>query len=617
MMNTLAALSASMNSNSLIAVGAIIVLGGVAQWLAWRLRLPSILLLLLFGFLAGPVMHIVRTDELFGPLLRPFVSISVGFILFEGGLSLNFRELAGTARVMWSLVTIGVLVTSIVAAAAARALLGFEVPLAILFGAILSVTGPTVILPLLQHVRPCGPVAGILRWEGIIIDPIGALLAVFVFEGIITHQSSDAVALVAMGVLKIIVVGGGLGCAAAIWLMLAIRRYWLPEFLQSSVTLVLVSAALVVSNLVQAESGLLAATVMGIFLGNQRSADVRHIADFKENLRLLLVSTLFIVLSARLTPDDLQSIGWEGLTFIAILVLVARPLGVLLCTLGSSLKRSERIFLMWMAPRGIVAASVASVFAFDLEQRGFVQARQLVPVTFATIVATVLIYGLTSAPLARLLHLSEKNPQGILILGAHALGRAMAAALVACRIKVLLVDSNPANAATSRLAGLPTYLGSILGERTLDELDLAGIGSFVAMTPNDPINVLAGQRFIRFFGASNIYQLFPKTSGRGTKEMHKHLHGRLLFAPDAHFDPLDRRIQRGDIIKTTTLSDNFNFADFKKKYGPDALPLFLIGEDGKLIICTTDRPVEPRAGQKIIALVQPTSAAENEASGSV
>ncbi len=604
----------AVNSNPLVALGAIIILGGIAQWLAWRLRLPSILLLLLFGVLAGPVTHVVRTDQLFGPLLRPFVSISVGFILFEGGLSLNFRELAGTARVMWTLVTVGVLVTSVVAATAAHALLGFDVPLAILFGAILSVTGPTVILPLLRHVRPSGPVAAILKWEGIIIDPIGALLAVFVFEGIITHRSADAATLVALGFLKIIVVGGGLGAVAAILLMSAIRRFWIPEFLQSSVTLVLVSAAFIGSNLVQAESGLLAATVMGIILGNQRSADVRQIADFKENLRVLLISTLFIVLSARLTRNDLQNIGWEGLAFVASLILVARPLAVLLCTLGSNLKRSEIIFLMWMAPRGIVAASVASVFALDLEQRGFVQARLLVPLTFATIVATVLIYGLTAAPLARMLRLSEKNPQGVLILGAHGLGRAIAAALRGCDIKVLMVDSNPTNASISRLAGLPTYLGSILGERTLDELDLAGIGSFFALTPNDPINVLAGQRFIRFFGASNVYQLPPKSSGRSTKEMHKHLYGRLLFAPDALYSPLEQRINRGDVIKTTKLSENFNFAGFKQKYGPDTLPLFLIGEDGRLLVCTADRPVEPKTGQRIIALVKDPAVTAGEAS---
>lgn len=606
------AILAAAGGMPLIGLTSVIVLGGAAQWIAWRIRLPSILLLLIFGFVAGPVTHIVGPDRLFGALLRPFVAISVALILFEGGLTLDFRELKGKGKIVRNLVTIGLMVTGAIGTVAARWIVGLDWPLALLLGAILTVTGPTVILPMLRHIRPKGSVGTILKWEGIVIDPIGALLAVLVFEVVLSqHAGTASTTLIGVAILKTFVAGGGLGLLAAGLMIITIKRYWAPEYLQNSIALMLVVAAFAAANYVQSESGLLAVTVMGIVLANQRSADVRHIVEFKENLRVLLISALFILLSARLEFSDFENIGASALVFVAVMILVARPLAVIASTLKSTLSNSEKIFLMWMSPRGIVAASVASIFALDLEQRGYAQARSLGPLTFTMIVATVLFYGLTAPFVAKKLALAERDPQGLLILGAHRFGRAIAVTLRELGFRVAMIDNNPQNVSAARLQGTPTHLGSIFGERILDDLDLSGIGRILSLTQNDPVNVLAGQRFIRVFGAAGVYQVAPKASKQGKDGLGAHIQGRILFSPEATYAALEERVARGDILKTTKLSDTFNFEEFKKMHGEDALPLFAVTEDNKVRIITADKPFEAKAGLRLVALVrqQPESAA--------
>lgn len=592
------------NVPPLIELAVIVVLGGAAQWLAWRLRLPSILLLLLFGFIAGPITLFLEPDELFGSLLRPFVSLSVAIILFEGGLSLNFSELRGTGGVVRNLVTLGMVGTWLSVAAAAHYIVGMSLPVSALLGAILVVTGPTVILPLLRHVRPIGHVASILKWEGIVIDPIGVLLTVLVFELVVNGDISTAPQLVAIGVAKTLIGGTAIGLAAAGMLVIALKRYWVPEYLQNIVTLMLLAAAFAGADMLQHESGLMAVTVMGVALANQRRVDVKHIVEFKENLRVILLSALFILLSARLRREDLVGVGPSAFAFVAAVIFVARPLCVWISTLGSKLKTSERLFLMWMAPRGIVAASVASVFAIDLEREGHAEARLLVPLTFLTIVSTVLLYGLTSGPLARFLKLSIANPQGLLILGAHTLGRQIAAAVQKAGFEVMLVDTNPTNASLARLEGIPVYMGNILGERTLDEINLSGIGRLLALTPNDSVNILAVKRFVPVFGKPSTFQLAPKLASHGKDQVERHLRGRLLSSGSASYAALAERIESGSVVKTTNLTESFNYKAFAARYGADMIPLFIIPEPGRIQIIDSETRIDPKPGSRIIAIVR-------------
>jgi len=588
-------------------IAAMVGLGVGAQWIASRVGLPSILLLLVFGFIGGPaVLGWIRPDDLFGDLLFPFVSISVALILYEGGLTLRLRDLPGVRGVVRNLCTIGAAATWAVAALAAYLCFEVSVTLSILVGAILVVTGPTVIGPLVRHIRPAGSTGPILLWEGIVIDPIGAVLAVLVYELSVHATGAEAAASqTAILLARVLVFGAGLGVLSAAVLTLMLHRHFVPEFLQNAISLGIVVVTFVGANAMQQESGLLAVTVMGIALANQRFVDVKHIVEFKENLRVLLISTLFVVLSARVAVQDVTALGWGAVLFVALLVLVARPLCVLSSTAGSSLRWRERVFLMWVAPRGIVAAAVASLFALKLESAGFGGADVLVPITFVAIVGTVAVYGLTAPLAARWLGVADANPQGVLFIGAQAWVREVAKLLKEKKIPVLLVDTNRANIADARMAGLPTFAGSALAEGAVDAMNLGGIGRLVAATPNDWVNAMTAQRFAHLFGRQNCFQLPPRAGKPETAEAHRHLHGRWLFKRDMTHDALADLVRRGATVKATTLTAEFTYDDFVKLYGDRALPLFVLRPDGRLQTITADAPPKPARDQTIISLVRP------------
>ena len=596
-----------MAENLIVGLAIIIILGIGAEWLAWRLHLPSILLLLIFGFLAGPVVNLLDPDALFGNLLLPVVSLAVAIILFEGGLNLRIAELRKTGSVVRNLITIGILVTWLIGASAAYFILGLDIALAVLLGAILVVTGPTVIMPLLRYLRPSGQIGSILKWEGVVIDPIGAILAVIVFEVIVAGGKQETMTLVIFSLLKTVLFGGVIGVLGAIIVMQLLRRYWIPDFLHSVVTLMVVVAAFTASNLLQTDSGLLAVTVMGIVLANQKTVSVRHIMEFKENLRVLLISGLFIILAARLKMSDLAYISAGSLIFLAILMLVARPVSVVLSTLGSKLSWRERLFISWLAPRGIVAAAVSSVFALRLLEDGYPQAKLLVPLTFMIIIGTVVIYGLSASPLARWLKVAEPNPQGVLIVGGHSWARAIAHTLQEEGYKVLMVDANWANISAARMANVPTFYANILSQYAMDEIELNGIGRLMALTSDDQFNSLSALQFANVFGRAESYQLPPLESeekeGRGT--VSQHLRARLLFGPGMNYAYLNDRFTSGAVIKTTSLTEEFDYEGFKIYYGEKAIPLFLIDENGNLVIFTVDNPPRPRPGQKLISLIWP------------
>jgi len=588
----------------LLGLASIFVLGIGAQWLAWRIKLPSILLLLAFGFAAGPGTGWLKPDQMFGDLLFPIVSLSIALILFEGSLSLKFSELAEVGKPLRNLLTVGVGVTWLVITLAARWILGFDFATALLLGAMLTVTGPTVVGPLLRHIRPSGKVSSIARWEGIVIDPIGAVLAVLVFEVFdivrAAHFGEAAIDGV-LGLLTTAVTGVVAGSVAAWLLIECLKRYWIPERLQSPAALMIVAAVFVASNLVKHEAGLISVTVIGVFLANQKSASIKHIFEFKENLSVLLISSLFILLAARVEFADFSQLGWRGLAFVAAVILIARPASVLASSIGTDLSKAEQIFLSWLAPRGIVAAAVASVFALRMEETGSGDG-ELVPATFLVIVGTVVVYGLTAFPLARRLGLASADAQGVLIASSHPGARAIGHALKSAGFRVVLVDTNRENVTTARLEGLEACYANILSEQAMDEIDLGGIGRFLALTPNDEVNSLSAMHFSELFGQQKVYQLPPSKTGR-TAMASDHLHGRFLFSPESTFDALDHRFESGATIKTTGLTDEFEFEAFRKQHGDTALPLFLVTESGKLVVATEDKTISPEKDQKLIALI--------------
>jgi NhaP-type Na+/H+ or K+/H+ antiporter len=591
--------------NPLVALTLVLVLGTAAQWFAWRMKLPSILLLLIIGFLAGPLLNWIDPDVLLGNLLFPLVSLAVAMILFEGGLSLRWAELRDVGRVLVPMLTLGVLIVWVLATLGGLWILHMPVSIALLLGAILTVTGPTVIGPLLREIRPLGKVGPIAKWEGIVVDPIGASLAVLVFQAIEFGPNGtlgDTAWIASKSLILTVLVGSLIGGVAAWMLALAMRKFAIPDHLQTPVTLVVVLMAFTTSNILQHESGLLTVTLMGLILANQSLVSVKHIVEFKENLRVLLIAGLFILLSARLRWEQISAIGWREISFVLWLIVIVRPVSIWISTIGSGLTRRERIFLACFAPRGIVAASVSSIFALKLGESAF----GLVESIFCVVVGTVTVYGLTSGWLARRLGLSSENPQGLLIVGAHQLAREIATAVQASGVPVLLVDSSRDNISAAHMAKLRARQMNVLSEGALEHLDFGGMGRMLALTSNDEVNTLATQTFAEVFGRSETYQLPPKGEEKEKTKTAAHLRrGRLLFGTKMTYQELQRRFNEGARVKRTRLTEEFTLEDFAAQYGPEALTLFIASDDETLTVVATDTTEKPKPRQWLISLVQP------------
>lgn len=591
-----------MSEDILVGLASVVAIGISAQWLAWRTKLPAILMLLAFGIIAGPVTGFINPDKLMGDLLQPFVSISVAIILFEGGLSLSMSEFRKIGGVVIKLITIGIVVTWTLAAISAYYFLGLGIEIAVLFGAILIVTGPTVIIPLLRQVRPTETAGSVIKWEGIVNDPIGAMMAVLVFEIIVAGGFSHISGHAGMVILTTILYGTIFGALGAGILYMAMKRHWLPDYLQNPVTLMLVIAMFTASNSLQHESGLLAVTVMGIMLANQKSVRVKHIIEFKENLQVLLISTLFILLASRLTMEDLSYFNIGSLLFLLAMFFVVRPASIFLSTIGSKLTIKEKLFISWMAPRGIVAAAISAIFALRLEQEGYADAGQLVPYTFIVIIATVAIYGLSAKPVARLLGVAKAEPHGVLFLGAHEWTRMLAHTLQGLGLNVMVADSNWANISKARKSGIKTYYGNILSEYAVDEIDLDGIGMLLALTPNDEVNSLASLRFSEEFGTSYVFQLAQSASSkRRTNESAEFLGGRTLFSKDANYQFLQDFMEKDVKVSSTEITEEFTYKDYQNLYGNQAIPVFVY--DGDTVVpFSVDNPPSPQSGNVVIAL---------------
>ncbi|MCA9080158.1 MAG: sodium:proton antiporter [Planctomycetaceae bacterium] len=593
-----------------LALMSILVLGVGAQWLATRLRIPSILLLLAAGITAGPVTGWIHPEALLQDLMFPFVSLCVAIILFEGALSLRWSEWQHIGQPLVLMLTVGVLITWVLTAAAAHWILGFDWFPAILLGAVLVVTGPTVIGPMLRQIRPIGMVGPLARWEGIIVDPLGAVLAVLVFEThhhLLTDGVEGGMTSAADALLVTLVIGSTMGFGLALLLSSLLKRHVIPDHLENPLTLTLVVVGFTLSNVIQEESGLLTVTVMGVALTNSK-APLRHIIEFKENLSVLLISTLFVLLAARLTLADFTALSWRGPVFVAAMILVVRPLSIFASLATAHVPLRDRVLLSWLAPRGIVAAAVVSVFALQLGDAG----RGLVPATFLLIIGTVVVYGLTAPWLARALGLSSANPQGVVIAGANRFAQEFAQAIQQAGFPVLLVDANPIQTREARMQGLRTASLNILSERALDDLDLGGIGRYLGLTPNDEVNTMGGFHFAELFGRANVYQLTPvrATNGKQKDLAASHLRLRFLFDDHVSYRVLSERLSRGDLIKLTKLSDEYPWEQFVAKY-PEPLVL-AVAQQKQLTLASDDHKIQPKAGQTLIALVSPPRQEEGE-----
>ncbi|PMQ06441.1 K(+)/H(+) antiporter NhaP2 [Dyella sp. AD56] len=577
--------------------------GFLAQWLAWRVRLPAILFLLLAGILMGPVAGVLNPDKLLGPLLFPVASLAVSVILFEGSLTLRFSELREIGGAVRGLVTYGAVIAVFMLGVAAHYFAGLSWEVALLFGALTCVTGPTVIAPMLRTVRPNARIANTLRWEGIVIDPLGALFGVLVYEAIVSRHQGHTI-----GVFLAVVASGVVVGLLAAWVLASLlRRQMIPEYLQNYGTLVAVVLAFSLSNAVTHESGLLTVTIMGIALGNMRDVHIDDILDFKENLTTLLVSTLFILLAARLSWPLPDGMLWSGIAIFLVAQLIVRPVTAVIASIGSALNWRERALIAWVAPRGIVAAAVSALFALKLEALGMPGAKALVPLVFILIIGTVVLQSATARPLARWLKVAEPDPAGVLIYGADQASRVVARALTDAGFHVIVADEQWDDIRQARMDGLKTFFGFPASSYAERHLDLTGIGRLLAMSIHRERNALACVYYRQEFGRGKVYRLGHEdgqTTG-GRVQLGGDLGAPALFEEDMTHERFLERLAEGWRIKSTRLTTTFDWPNFIEQYGSPTVLLFGVEEKGALRVASVKRELEPRAGWTVIALVPP------------
>lgn len=566
-----------MSFNTLSLIAAVFVFCALCQWMAWRVRLPPILFLLLTGLLVGPGLNLIDPEEFLGDLFFPFVSLSVAIILFEGSLTLKIKEIRGLHIVVRNMVSYGMALSWLITTLATKFIFSVSWEIATLFGAIMVVTGPTVVAPILRTVRPVSSVTNILKWESIVIDPIGASLAILVYEFIIIGGVQEAFGHTLISFIQLLIIGGLIGVLAGYLFGLCLRNYLIPEFLQNICTLGVVFSVYALADLIQAESGLVSVTVFGVWLANMRGVDLEHILAFKKTLSTLLISLLFIVLAARVNFTDLLQLGWGALFIFLVIQFLARPLNVLASTMFLKISPAEKSFMAWIGPRGIVAAAIASLFALKLEEYGFEGADLLVPLTFVVIISTVLLQSITAVPLARFLRVTLPEPEGFLIVGANKLARTIAAALLENNIKVMLTDSSKERIAEAEKAGIPTYRGNPLSEHAEYNLHLTGLGTLLTLSAHESENIAAAFHYRQEFGKRNIFSL-PVSKGRGSAlaESRPRIRGKELFNNEASYSHLLHMLDRGAEIKCASLEKKIDLNDFHEKYGKEAIALFAI-----------------------------------------
>ncbi|WP_109473708.1 cation:proton antiporter [Ornithinimicrobium cavernae] len=638
-------------------LGAVLVVGALAQWLAWAIRIPSILVLLVVGFAGGTL---VSPDEVLGrDVLFAGVTLAVGIILFEGSLTLRLADVRDLGQPVRRLCSVTVLIAWALITGAGW-LVGLELQLALLVGAILVVTGPTVINPILRQLRPTRRVSSLLRWEGIVVDPIGAILALLVYQAVLVGNREDAFGTAVLTLLVSVGVALLFALVLAVLVELVMVRHLVPDYLHGTLFIAVAACGLVGSNMVQSESGLLTVTVLGIVLGNRRTLHLEHVKEFYEHLQVLLVGVLFVILAGRITPQQVLDHLPMALVFVSVLILVVRPVSIWLGLLGTGTTRQERLLMSGMAPRGIVAAAVTSIFALELEHAAATAtgerraalarlaegAEAMVPLVFVTIVVTVAVYGLGVGRLAERLGLATTNPQGVVFAGSQEWVRQAAGALGEAGVPTVLVSQDARQLHRARMEGVRTERSNILSDYALNELDLAGIGSFIAATDDDGTNTTAAREFGHTLGRANVYQLrradvavssepegdgssaertapgepvtgaattgstrqvqtVPATATRKRGDRTSsadRLSARAPFRPALTHEQLEERVAAGMVVRRTRLTETFTLEHYLGR-NPDAVLLFT--HDGTRATVLTEESDVPDSEVTLIALAPP------------
>ncbi|KUO69086.1 MAG: cell shape-determining protein [Lutibacter sp. BRH_c52] len=600
----------------MLELAGIIVLGIIAQWVAWKLKLPAILPLILIGLLVGPISTLISADgtKWLEPIwngteglfpderLFNFVSLAISIILFEGGLTLKKEEILNVGPAILKLITLGSLVTFFGAGFATHFIFNISWQISFLFSALIIVTGPTVIAPILRNIPLKKDVSTVLKWEGILIDPIGALVAVLIFEFIRVGEGYDYTleALIEFG--KIVVVGFTIGFASAYAFYFSIKKKLIPHYLLNVASLAIVLAVFVLSDSFAHESGLLTVVIMGMVLGNLKVEELKEIRYFKESLSILLISILFILLSANINIGDMLLLyRWETVLLFGLVVFVLRPLGVFLSTSNSGLSLNEKLFISWVGPRGIVAAGIASLFGLKLSMQGEPDAEYITPLVFMVVLGTVLLNATTARLFAKLTGVFLKSSDGIMMIGGSNFARLIADYLKKNGRRVVIIDNNIDNVNRAKLLGLEAMKGNVYEDELLEDVELNDIGYLLALTGSRSLNKYVIEKYGGIFGEKGAFRIVSTDELINKVD----ISNEQLFTHKDDFINLSEVVRDFPFINEVNVDSREHFNRLLKEIGFEAhaIPVFLKDETGFIhIISSLDESFEIEKGNTLVYL---------------
>lgn len=586
----------------------VLLLGIGSQWVAWRYRLPAIVIMSITGLLVGPILGVINPEENFGALYSPIISVAVAIILFEGSLSLNFKELRDAGKPILRISTVGAFIAWILGSLTAHYIAGLSWPVAFVIGGLFIVTGPTVIMPLLRQSKLKPRPAKILKWEGVVVDPIGALLAVFAFE-IVTFIGADTPDVTALlfffaGCIFAVIFGWVCGRGTG-WMF---ENGYVPEFLKSPLVFVVVVLCFTVADEIVHETGLLSVTAMGITLANMGISSISDMRHFKENVSVLLISAIFIMLTASLEMETLLQIFSPNIIgYVLLMMFAVRPLSIFLSTIGTGLTLNEKVLVGWIAPRGIVALTVSSYFATILLEAGYEDAQILTTLTFALVFFTVVAHGFSIGWLSKKLNLSMEGKPGALIVGSNRFAVELTKSLMKANVPVQIVDSSWRRLKIAREAGVPIYHGSMLSEQTEYNLDTMPYEYLLALTDDHAYNSLVCTTFLPEFGRFHVFKVSPyrRLKNGYSSDVVSKVGGRILFDKKFTWDDLNDKLDAGYIFRQTTLTEQFTYEQYAKEKDSSTVFLYLIKPSGQLKFYSEEMRTVPTTGDKIVSLTPP------------
>ena len=587
----------------MLELAGIIILGILAQWFAWKFKIPAILPLILIGLLVGPIAAEYLSEEgtkwiepiwngkkgLFpGDGLYYFVSLAISIILFEGGLTLKRNEIKNVGPVITKLITIGSAITFFGAGIVTHFIFDLGWDLSFLFSGLIIVTGPTVITPILRNIPLKRDVSTVLKWEGILIDPIGALVAVLVFEFISVGGGGGFTKTALMEFFKILLFGTSFGFTFAHALAYAINKKLIPHYLLNVVSLSTVLLVFVESEIFAHESGLLAVVVMGMVLGNGKLKNLKELLYFKESLSILLISMLFILLSANINIEDLMLLyNWKTALLFVIIVFIIRPLAVFTSTYKSNLEFKEKLFISWVGPRGIVAAGIASLFGSKLLKQGVEGAEYITPLVFMIVLGTVLLNATTARLFAKIVGVFLKSSDAILMVGASSPARLIAAFLRDKGKRVVLIDANKSFIEQALIEGLEAINANVYDDNLTDNIELNDVGYLMAITASDSVNSHVLTNFSKVFGEHGSYKIASSIEVEKATDKER----------ESFFSPNDDFINLSEAFRDNPSINKIQITSAKQYYKilgmlaleEKSIPLFIEKDEGLFLIPEFDK----------------------------